>query len=453
MLHRSLFTAGCLVKYPGLVPKYLQFQKTQWLSRDELRVRQEQALARLIEHCYKNVPYYHSIFNKTGLKPAEFRTISDLQKLPVLNKQTLKNHPEEFKPTYLTKMRYLNRSTSGSTGMPLKYRVSRNDWEYAQALILRDWGYAGFKPGDRNAGIGCQVPKAKPGLTNAIKKFLLNQQGFFYMNVNREKAFEYFNKLNCYKPRFLSGGPLPTSLFAKFMRDNGLELQFKLQAIITNGEKLFEHQRNIITEVLKAPVYDWYGLDDGGLSAFECSEHKGLHVDMERAILEVVDEKGQQVFNQEGRILATSLQNYAMPFLRYDTGDLGILSERVCSCGREMPLLEKITGRVEGYIETTSGIIIHGTVFQLGLDTLDNVSQFQVIQEKADEIVIKVVPDKWDAAVAPDIGEIQKTVAGIDPKMRIKIELIAEDRLEYTAAGKYRFVINKLNHKTIDDNS
>ena len=449
MLHRLVFTAGCWVKYPGLMPKYLQLLKTQWLPLDEIRTRQERYLAGMIDHCYKNVPYYRQLFDQAGLAPSDIRTISDLQKLPMLNKQTLKSHPTEFKPMNLSRIRYLNRSTSGSTGIPLKFRVAREDWEYSQALILRDRGLAGFKLGDRTAAIGCQVPQVKPGLPRTLLDFALNHRGFYCMNVTREKAFAYFSQLNRFKPRFLMGGPLPVSLFAGFLRENDLKLHFKLQAVITNGEKLFAHQRKIIEAVLGAPVYDWYGLDDGGLSAFECKEHRGLHIDMERAILEVVDEAGRQVVNREGRILATSLHNYAQPFLRYETGDLGIISDRVCRCGRKTPLLEEITGRIEGYILTTSGVKVHGSVFQTWMDKSDHISQFQVVQEKADEVLVKVVPEKGAARVLTDVQEIQKTLAGIDPHMKVGIELITEDCLEYTAAGKYKFVFNKVEHPAL----
>jgi phenylacetate-CoA ligase len=450
MLHQLIFSAGCWAKYPGLIPLYHRLQKTQWLSREDLQARQEQYLAGMIDHCYKNVPYYRQLFDQAGLAPADIRTISDLQKIPVLDKHTLKSHPAEFKPKNLSWIRYLNRSTSGSTGIPLKFRVAREDWEYSQALILRDWGYAGFKPGDRRAGMSWQTPHAKHGLTKSLLNFALNLQSFYCMNVNREMAIRYFNALNRYQPQFLQGGPLPVSLFAQFLRDNHLKLQIKLQAVITNGEKLFAHQRKIIEEMLGAPVYNWYGLDDGGLSAIECSEHRGLHIDMERSILEVVDEAGRQVVNREGRILATSLHNYAQPFLRYETGDLGIISDRICRCARKTPLLEEITGRIEGYIVTTSDLKVHGSVFQAWMDQFDHISQFQVVQEKTDEVLVKVVPEKWESAAVPDIREIQKTLAAIDPNMKVRIELVSADRLEYTAAGKHKFVVNKLDRKVMN---
>jgi phenylacetate-CoA ligase len=447
MLHRFLFAGGCLVKYPGLAPKYLKFQKTQWLTCSELKAMQEQNLVKLIDHCYLHVPYYRNLFDQVRLTPDDIKTISDLEKLPVLTKSTLKSRKEEFTPDNLARIRYLDRSTSGSTGIPYKYRVSKRDWEHSQALILRDRSFAGIMPGDRHAVISCQLPQAKAGPARTFMNFMLNQKSFYYMNVTRERSFEYFRELNRFKPRFLSGGAQPLSLFAKFLRDNDLKLQFTLQAIITNGEKLFNHQRKAIEDVLGAPVYDMYGLDDGGLSACECEVHRGLHIDMERAILEVVDETGRQVFNREGRILATSLQNYAQPFVRYETGDLGIISDRTCRCGRKMPLLEEITGRIEGYIVTTSGIKVHGTIFQAWMDKFDNISQFQVVQEQVDTVLVKVVPEKWEDASVPDTREIQNTLTGIDPKMKVDIELISEDRLEYTSAGKYKFVINKLDRK------
>jgi phenylacetate-CoA ligase len=447
MLHRFLFAAGCLLKYPGLIPRYRLFQKTQWLSLEELKTRQERHLVNLVNHCYEKVPYYHKLFNRIGLSPADIKTIGDLEKLPILNKRVIKSNWEDFMPVNLAGISYLNRATSGSTGTPFKYRVSKCDWEHSHALIFRDRGYAGYQLGDKIAALGCQIPLTKSPLLKKFMDFVLNQRSFYYMNVSREKSCEYFFALNQYKPLFLAGGSLPLSLFAKFLRDNGLELKFKAKAIFTNGEKLFEYQRKAIEAAIGAPVFDVYGLDDGGLSACECEEHQGLHIDMERGILEVVDGAGRQIVNQEGRVLATSLHNYALPFLRYETGDLGIINDRACGCGRGMPVLKEITGRIEGYINTTSGIKIHGSIFQAFLEKQDNISQFQVVQDTADKVVVKIVPENWELKEGIDIREIQRTITNVDPNLAVNIKFITEDELEYTRAGKYKFVINNLNTK------
>jgi phenylacetate-CoA ligase len=120
--------------------------------------------------------------------------------------------------------------------------------------------------------------------------------------------------------------------------------------------------RENIENTFGCDIYDGYGLNDGGVGAYECSEHSGLHIDMERSIMEIVDKKGHQMEDGVGSILATSLYNYAMPFIRYETGDLGHIIPTNCGCGRGSRLLkEKLAER--GRPCNTRGKSIHGCFF------------------------------------------------------------------------------------------
>lgn len=447
-LHQLLFETGCFLKYPGLIPRYHVFEKSQWLSLEELQQQQEQKLARLVEFCYTNVPYYTRQFTRLGLLPADIRTVRDLEKLPVLNKQIIKANLSDFTPRNLKSIRYLSHNTSGSTGTPFQYRLAIEDWEISLAMMYRDRGHGGYQPGDKLAYLSCRLPSKETGIITRARSFIAGQVSFLCINVTPEKALENCTALNAYHPRFLIGGPLPLSTFAKFVQDNGIKLSFTPRAIFTNGEKLFPHQRESIEAVIKAPVFDLYGLDDGGISASECEEHDGMHIDMERGILECVDSQNRQIINREGRILGTSLQNWAMPLLRYESGDLGIVSDRSCPCGRQLPLLKEVTGRIEGYILTPSGIKIHGTVFQLILAKMGNISQFQVVQDSAQKIVVNIVPEDANLINTMNTDEIGRVVAGVDKNLEVAVRYVNENDLVYTSAGKYKFVINNIVKKT-----
>ena len=413
-----------------------------------MQQQQEQKLARLIEFCYANVPYYTKQFARLGLLPQDIRTLRDLEKLPVLNKQIIKANHSDLTPCNLKSIRYLSHGTSGSTGTPFRYRIAVEDWETSLAMMLRDKGHGGYKPGDKLGYLGCRLPQNKTGIITKTRSFLVNQRSFLCINVTQEKALENCDALNNYDPRFLMGGPLPLSTFAKFVQDNGIKLAFTPRAVFCNGEKLFAHQREAIEDVLKAPVFDLYGLDDGGISAGECEEHDGMHIDMERGILECVDSQNRQLINREGRILGTSLQNWAMPLLRYETGDLGIVSDRSCPCGRQAPLLKEVTGRIEGYILTPSGIKIHGTVLQQILTPMGNISQFQVVQDSVEKIVVNIVPEDRHLINAMNTAEIDRVVASVDKNLAVMVNYVDENDLVYTNAGKYKFVINNIVAKT-----
>ena len=260
--------------------------------------------------------------------------------------------------------------------------------------------------------------------------------------MNQENLLKYFHDINKWKPSFLRGYASSIHLFARFISDNALELEAQPKGIFTTAEKLFARQRELIERVFGAKVYDNYGLNDGGVSAYECEEHCGMHIDMERAILEVVDDGYEQTINQKGNILATSLYNYALPFIRYETGDLGVASDSKCACGRETLLLKEIIGRIQEFVLTPSGLKIHGEFFTHIFRTARNVSQFQVIQNKTDEILVRIVPDHWQMREDVDTNRIRDIVARKDKELKVRIELVSARELEYTEAGKHRFIIN-----------
>jgi phenylacetate-CoA ligase len=158
--------------------------------------------------------------------------------------------------------------------------------------------------------------------------------------------------------------------------------------------------------------------------------------------MEVVDGTGSQMNEGVGSILATSLHNYAMPFIRYDTGDLGCISEDVCSCGRDSRLLENVIGRqhVGDMLQTPEGKFIHGMFIDMLFDRVDKVTEFQIIQTKIDKIIIKIVPkDGFDEKQLDMIREIINRKSN-----QWSIEFRFVDKIERTNAGKYKFIISEL---------
>ncbi|MBA7499764.1 hypothetical protein ES704_02511 [subsurface metagenome] len=446
-MHRFIFKMGYFLKRPEVIRYYKNFQRTQWDPFESLKKHQNKQLQKLVEFTHANVPYYMKLFNRLGIKPNDITTVKDLEKLPILTKQTIKENWQDFIPQNTNKVKYLNGSTGGSTGIPLKYRMSVCDYERGVGLLYRGWGYGGYKLGDKIAVIAGSslIPNLRSESRRKIQDLFLNCRHYSSFKMSEKKLFKYFYNINNWKPYFIRGYASSIYLFAKFIQENNLKLEFQLKAIFSTAEKLFDKQRELIEQVLGVKVFDNYGLNDGGISAYECERHIGMHIDMERAILETVSDENKQVFNQEGRILATSLYNYALPFIRYDTGDLGILSDLECACGRKTPLLKEIVGRVSEFITTVSGLKIHGEFFSHIFYEIDNISQFQVIQDKMDEILIKIVPDNLQTKEDIDVIKIKDIIRKKDADLKVRIQFISEGEIEQTKAGKYKFIINNLN--------
>lgn len=439
MLNKCIFKTGYLLKRPKIIRYYNEFRESQWKSFEWLKNQQEIQLKNLINFVYRNVPYYSKLFNRIDITPSDINTIEDLERIPILTKQIIKENWQDFIPRNINQIKYINGSTGGSTGIPLKYRMSNEDYERGVALLYRGFEYAGYKLGDKIAVIAGSslIPTSKSEIKRKIQDFFLNARHYSSFEMSEENLLKYFYDVNKRKPDFLRGYPSSIYFFAKFIQDNNLKLNFQPKAIFTTAEKLFDKQRVLIEEIFKAKIFDNYGLNDGGISAFECKEHCGFHVSTERAILEIVDNKDKHVVNQNGKILATSLYNYALPFIRYDTGDLGIISASECSCGRKTPLIKKIIGRTTDFLKLNN-IVIGSPVLTILMGKFD-IEQYQITQNGPSSIICKIIRGK--TFKIEDENFIKKSFYGHVGEINIKFNYV--DSILPTRAGKYKFIINK----------
>jgi phenylacetate-CoA ligase len=188
-------------------------------------------------------------------------------------------------------------------------------------------------------------------------------------------------------------------------------------------------------------VFDGYGLNDGGLSAFECSEHSGMHIDTERGLLQVVSDDGSIIDNGEGSITATSLINYAMPLIRYSTGDVCEISNSTCACGRSTRLITEIKGRSVDVFYTPDKKLVHGWYFlYVFWEYCKGIKEYQVIQNKIDLIEVKIVPDKdFNPSI---LNDVRRVITATYPSWSIEFKIV--DKIPLTNAGKYKFIISNV---------
>jgi len=445
VVNRKLFKLGYLLKRPQVLRHYNSFQQSQWQFLEWLKNNQEKQLRKLIQFVYENVPYYSTLFNKLGIKANEITYIKDLEKLPILTKKIIKENWKDFIPKNIDSLKYLIGSTGGSTGTPLKYRMSTKDYERGVALLYRGWGYGGYKLGDKVAIIAGSslIPTKKSALKKKIQESFLNHKHYSSFEMSKDNLYSYFYDINRWKPDFIRGYASSIYLFAKFIQKNHLNLNFKPKAIITTSEKLFSRQRPLIERIFKSKVFEEYGVNDGGISAHECEKHNGMHVDMERSIVEIVSDRGEQIINKKGKIIATSLYNYALPFIRYDTGDLGIISDLYCPCGRKSPLLKEIFGRVTDLLKLND-VIIGSPVLTVLMGKFD-IEQYQIIQNNLYSIICKIVRGK--NFIKKDEEFIRKSF--FKHVGEIDIEFNYVDSIKPTKAGKYKFIVNNLKNREL----
>jgi phenylacetate-CoA ligase len=216
-----------------------------------------------------------------------------------------------------------------------------------------------------------------------------------------------------------------------------------MKAIVSSAETLWPHQRSLIEETFRVPVFDRYGCREVGQIASECSFHEGMHVSADRVLVEIVGETGKTAApGEEGTILVTDLDNYGMPLIRYDIGDRATARiDSSCECGRGLPLLERIHGRTMDIIHTPDGRRVGGTFWTLLLRQRPGISRFQVVQDSPSGVTVYFVRGTEFESEVLDyfLAEIKKH-CGAD----FQIDFVEKLSIEPSESGKQKLIVSNL---------
>ena len=444
--HNSLTSKALAIlpSYKTFRDTYKFLQKSQWWSREQLEEYQLQQLSRLLSHAYDNVPYYRRVFDDRGLKPKDIQDFKDLRELPFLTKEIIRDNLNDLKARNYPaeKLEYV--TTGGSTGIPLglyyEKGVSR---AIEQAFMKTQWDRVGYHFRDKCAVLrGNVVKSADKGKfweSSLFGRWMILSS----YHMTNENLPKYIEKIRKFKPKFIQAYPSAITILARFIRENNIEPFPTVKAILCGSENLYPWQRKLLEEVFQCRVYSWYGHAELAVLAGECEKSTCYHIFPEYGIVELNGKSNKPVMNESemGEIVATSLNNFVCPLIRYRTMDLAVPSNGRCECGRNYPLLKKVEGRLQELIITRTGRLISMTAINMHSDVFDNIEQFQFLQEKEGEVIFNIV--KKDTYIERDTEYIRRELLkklGED----MKLEICFVDHIPRTERGKYRFLIQKL---------
>jgi phenylacetate-CoA ligase len=436
-IHKIIISTALKVWGRNDVNLYEQFMKEANLPLDILQERQLIQFKNLFNFSKKNIPYYHNLFEKLKLQATDFKTIEDLQKIPILTKKIILNNPDQFIPQK-PYGRYVIGSTGGSTGEPLKYRMSMECNSRGWALEWRSYSYTGFNIGDKLIVFGGgSLVKNEVSYKAILRNKILNYIKLSSFGMNNKDLYDYFCIINKSKAKFMYGYPSSMALLANYMIENNLKFHHDFVAVFSTAEMLTLNFRTKIEEAFKCKVYDDYGMSDGGISAHEdLSGH--MLIDTERAILEVVNDSGLSLINKQGNIIATSLYNYDFPFIRYDVGDMGAVTDKFCNINSPRLVLEQLGGRTTDYIKINGKTIGSPvlTVLMSGIDA----NRYQFIQTQEDTLEIRI--EKGKNYTAEQEMFIRKSImSNIEGSFNIIFDYSCNF---YNSDNKHKFIINEL---------
>jgi phenylacetate-CoA ligase len=416
-----------------------ELEESQWYSPEEFRALQCERLTGLIEHCYEHVPYYREIMDERKLKPSDITTPEDIEKLPFLTKDIIRQRSDDLTSHAPDRGRLYKGVSSGSTGTPLVTYRDAYCVSFEQASIWRHWRMAGLDLGCRRVTMRADPVAPLEQQTPPFwrRNWSENQLIVSPFHMSKERTRSYVDAMRAFGTEALQAIPSAAYFLASEMLEQGLRLDLK--AVFTGSEPLYPTHREAIEEAFGCKVFDFFGQSERVSFAMECPEHTGLHVAPEYGVTEFADPGWDAGGLKE--IVATGLANRAMPLIRYRTGDFVELVEGECPCGRKMPRLGPLEVRIGGAIMLPDGRFLPWVLLNLAVYGVGEIRKSQFIQERMDHLTVKVVPGDGFGD-----DDRQKLVANIKRYAGEGVDVDVEtvEDIEREKSGKYRFVISSV---------
>lgn len=436
-----LFPLHERLKGHSSVAVHRALEESQWWSAARLRDLQLHRLRALLEHVAGEVPYYRELLQRLHLTPADFRELADLQKLPFLSKPLIRANQEALKSSRAPGLARFN--TGGSSGEPLIFFIGKERVSHDVAAKWRATRWWGVDIGDPEIVIwGSPIELGTQDRLKALRDRLLRTRLLAAFEMSESKLDEFIATIQHTRPRMLFGYPSALAHIAQRARDQGQRMDdLGVRVAFVTSERLYDHQRESIEVVFGCPVANGYGGRDAGFIAHACPEGS-MHITAEDIIVEIVGPQGQVLpAGQAGEIVVTHLATREYPFIRYRTGDIGVLSGTACSCGRGLPVLASIEGRSTDFIVARDGTVMHGLALIYLVRDIPGLAQFKIVQETLDHTrFLLVTTAGFDPACIAVIEQAASERLGAG--VRVEVELVS--RIPAEASGKFRYVISRV---------
>jgi phenylacetate-CoA ligase len=414
-------------------------EETQWWSADRLAAFQLQRLRDLLQDVAVNVPYYRDLFAQLGFDPARIRSTVDLQRLPLLTKPIIRANADRLRHVQARGLTRFN--TGGSSGEPLIFFIGKKRISHDVAAKWRATRWWDVDIGDPEIVVwGSPIELGKQDHLKQWRDKLLRTQLLPAFEMSEPRLDQFIATIRHVRPRMLFGYPSALTHIARHAkRRNVCMSDLGIKVAFVTSELLYDEQRTTISEVFGCKVANGYGGRDAGFIAHECPAG-GMHLTADDIVVEIVNEAGEaQLPGVAGEIVVTHLSTNDFPFIRYRTGDIGVMSATPCQCGRCLPLLQDIQGRSTDFVIAADGKVMHGLSLIYILRDLAGVKSFKVVQEsRALTRVLLVTDDKF----AP--SALAQIVSGFKRRLGADVTVVVDqvENIPAEKSGKFRYVIS-----------
>jgi phenylacetate-CoA ligase len=394
----------------------------QWLNPVQLRQRQAEKLASLLNYAVEHSPYYAAAWG-SGRRFDKDSVFEQLRGLPMISKSDLQNSQDAMLARPLLR-RVSRKVTGGSTGEAVGVVKDREAIAAERAASWLAYGWFGLRMGDRGVRFWGEPTTLDRRFRFAASDFAMHRLRFSAFAFDDADLERYWARCGAFRPDYFYGYVSMLEALAHFVVRRGLTREWPgLKVVITTSEVLTMPQRELMKRAFGAPVQNEYGCGEVGPIAYDCPDGS-LHLMTENQVVEVLRSDGTPAGpGESGDIVLTDLSNHAMPLIRYRVGDLAAVGDS-CGCGRGFPVLQKVWGREYDIVTAPDGRRYHGEFFMYLFEDLRSqgagVEKFQVIQHDADSLEVKLVikdPGTADALEARVHEEFKRRLPSMETTM------------------------------------
>jgi len=408
-------------------------RRTVWLTTSKLKELQIKKLKRIIKHAYKNVGYYRRLFDSAGVKPEDIETMEDLSKIPVTSKLQLRKLPQD---KIIAKNVNINEciklTISGQVGIPLDIFFTKKDARFLDMLWARSFLENGLRFRDKRVSIEYSFPP----------KSWLRYFGIWrreYLSVINDPEHQA-NILKEMRPDVLTGNSFDIDMLARVVKAKSIK-GINPRLVFSIGNFLSETSWELISSVFQAEVFDYYGTAELGCVGWECNQHNGYHINTDAFVVEIIKDGKPVPIGERGEIICTALHSYAMPFIRYRTGDIAALTDEQCPCGRGLPLMRSVEGRANDFITSPDGILVSPCLLVSVLKSIPGIAHYKLVQENKELLTMKIAKARdFSNYTAQRVRSELEEILG--KEMHVDIQLV--DEIPEDPLGKIRSIISKV---------
>lgn len=420
------------------------FRRKDWMdraTRPQWQAWQTRALAALLDFATRQVPAYR----KQRASVKRFPPFDALKDFPLLSKEQLQQDFDRYLPQDFARIPHYECTTGGTSGNQLKFYVDDASQAIETAFIHRQWARVGYSPRLRKATFRGVTFSGLPEGVYWQANPIYNEMQFSPFHMNDRTLGSYVDQLIAFRPVYLHGYPSAIDVMAEYLIRNGMVGRLPpLSAVLLGSEGCLPQQRTRIERAFQTRVFSWYGHSERLVLAGECERDETYHHFPDYGILEIIADDGQACDweGDRGEIVGTGLLNFAMPLIRYRTGDYATRRAPACACGRCWDRFDQVEGRWRqdliigrnGSRISIAALNMHGPVFE-------KVIRYQYYQDTVGRCELRVM-------ASPDFGELDWIAIErayrdkVGEELEISVRRVAD--IPLTERGKLRLLDSRL---------